>query len=185
MWIVGCEENTKAPLPYSGPDEGDNKLKISRFFQSNPMINEVQIRTPLDDLSEGNMVKRVIVYKRNIGDDHEYFEITLNGRNDIKLNDVNKGRIEINFEGGKTFSYSSKSSSLISSMVFDDGVKILDEIGTIRGVLIGSKNRNAKLIDCLQHKRVLSFTLEGFNTVVSAPEAELFRKDVMTVMSMK
>jgi hypothetical protein len=181
--LYGCQDQSSQNEIQLGPDEGVNRTKISRFFQSNLMINEVQIRTPLSDAIANDFIDKVIVFQRKIGENDEHYELYLNGRNTHKLNDVNRGRIEIYFDDGKVFKYSNESLSNGVPMIFDDGVKgVAGYIGTIRGDLIVSE---IALIEELKKKKIVSFTLEGFKTKVTDQEAEEFRKNINTVMTMK
>ncbi|TNJ36767.1 hypothetical protein FGF66_11530 [Chlorobaculum thiosulfatiphilum] len=183
--LYGCQDQSSQNEIQLGPDEGINRTKISRFFQSNPVINKVQIRTPLSDAVATEFINKLIVFQRNIGEDDEDFELYLNGRNNQELNDVNKGRIEIYFADGKVFKYSKKSSR-VNSMVFDDGLKgIAGNIGTIHAVLMGNIEYEKLLIEHMKKKKILSFTLEGFETKITDKEADEFRKNINTVMTMK
>lgn len=184
VFFVGCSQD-KPELPTLGPDEGINGTKINRSFHAHPMINQVVIRTPLTDALGSDFIDKVLVFKKKIGEDDVTFDLELNGRNDQKLNDVNKGRIVICFDDGKVFEYSKKSVGIIS-IVLDYGIKgSAGNIGTISGVLMGSTIRDRELIYHLKRNNVTSFSLESFETVITKLEAEDFRKNVNTVMDMK
>jgi hypothetical protein len=181
--LYGCQDQLPQNETQLGPDEGINRTKISRFFQSNPMINEVQIRTPLSNAVATDFIDKVIVFQRKKGVGNEHYELHLNGRNNEKLNDVNRGRIEIYFEDGKVFKYSGDSLTGETSMIFDNGVKgVAGYIGTIQGNLLFT---DRALVEKLKKKKIVSFTLEGFKTIVTDQEAEEFRKNINTVMTMK
>lgn len=181
--LCGCYQGSQE-MP-TGIDEGVNRTKITRFYQSNPMINQVQIRTPLSDTVGTELVDKSLVFQKNIGENDTSFELHLNGRNDERLNDVNKNRIVIHFDDDKDIEYSNNSSHGVS-MVFDNGVKgVAGNIGTINGVLMGDMKRDKYLIESLSKRNIVSFSLEGFKTDVAVQEAEAFRKNMNTVLGMQ
>jgi hypothetical protein len=151
-----------------------DSAKISRVFQSYPEINQVWISTPKTEID--GVTEKSLVFKRKIGEDGESFEFELNRKVEQSLDNVNKERVVIKFDDGKTLSYSKNSSGMISMVI--DGY-------TLKGILMGSFNKNKDLINCLKNKRVKSFSIEGFDTVVTTTEADTFLKDFNTVLIMK
>ncbi len=178
--ISGCEKEPPLPLR---DDEGVNGASISRVFQSNPAINEVQIRTPLTEEAAGKIfMKKVLVFHRKIGADKEYFELDLNSRINVSLDNANKNRIGIKFENGKVFSFDNNSRKALSMVL--ELIKGSDGIGRINGILSGPKDNNKDLINHLKTKKVTSFSLEGMKTEVTKAESEVFLKDVNSVIEM-
>lgn len=165
----GCDQKLEAPVEVS------EKSKISRVFQSNPEINQVQIKTPETEID--GITEKALVFERKVGEDGESFEFDLKGKVHQQLNDVNRGRIVIKFDDGEILSFSKSSSGMIST--------VIDVSLTLDGILMGLFAKNEDLIKSLKKKRVTSFYLEGFSTEVPKSEAEAFRKDFNTILSMK
>ena len=174
MVTYGCVQKQDTTVDMADTVEMDDGAKISRVFRGNPEINQVWISTPKAEID--GVTEKSLVFKREIGEDGESFEFELKRKVKQSLDNVNKDRVVIKFDDGKTLSYSKNSSGMIS-MVIDRY--------TLRGILMGSFNKNKDLINCLKNKRVKSFSLEGFDTDVTTIEADSFLKDFNTVLTMK
>lgn len=174
VFFVSCVEEKK--IESVGRDEGSNRLIISRFYNSNPLINQVEIRTPLSEYVDGVMVDKKFVYIKIIRAESEDFNVEFKIKNAKELSDVNFNKIFIEFEDGEKFSYSKKS-NMITSIVYT--------YDSLYGNLFGVIDYNKKLVKKLQSQRVKRFCLENQCIKLDLSEAEILRKDIVSVMRMK